>query len=757
MLMTLAAHYQLRIFERNSHQARRLYQTVTSLTSQVAKLKTLQWELPTEFLSVPTQVEMVQGKLKSLDALPSLLNKVTDALNQIKKVKKYDFVTEGGKRIHLTEEQINQQKKIEEDSKAKAAKRKSKARKEELVDLLGLEVVNNEWREVMNACLNKTGKGWKIIYRHIQKKMDYIHEIKAELGINLDIPLSEQDPLNKPNDLVNKKRKLADDIHDYFKANKRLKLSVQYEDHPAGTILNEPVLGKRLLYVKNNKAISLEMTTSKVGIEVQQLFIKGLYLVLQSTSALNGISVTYWMHDTQFKFEGDNTSTIIQPPCYSAGKKVVKDLGEDEDFMSGSWVNAIDYVNVDGDISCSPNVIGDLTVTMKDLSGTIPGKIHHKVINEGGYRKNITVRAALILANVSVFSSKPSMHYLSIPMRNVFKANPRESHLIVVKRIFRYLKEAPNLGLWYPKGLGFEQKAYSESDYAGCNLDRKSTSAEAEYVVIAGCCAQVLLIKSQLAYYDVLYDKVPIFCNNTSSIAISNNPVLHSRTKHINIGYHFIRDHILKGDIELHFVPTDLQLNDIFTKLLAEPGFTRLVAELGMLNIEKRFYNEINHLHLSHFDKPLSFDLDVFSIIIMLKHSDNFVSLPPKETVRVGLATLGLIDENHPSISSTNLVNSSYDQLNVNQETIMYCLCWGLNIDKADILFSNLLVQLHLVTGKPERKSNIYYTRCLSLIMEHLLKDAYINENLKTLKPHHITTLSFKPTLENEVALTAHM
>ncbi|GJY02399.1 retrovirus-related pol polyprotein from transposon TNT 1-94 [Tanacetum coccineum] len=265
-------------------------------------------------------------------------------------------------------------------------------------------------------------------------------------------------------------------------------------------------------------------------------------------------------------------------------KKVVKDLGEDEDFMSGSWVNAIDYVNVDGDISCSPNVIGDLTVTMKDLSGTIPGKIHHKVINEGGYRKNITVRAALILANVSVFSSKPSMHYLSIPMRNVFKANPRESHLIVVKRIFRYLKEAPNLGLWYPKGLGFEQKAYSESDYAGCNLDRKSTSAEAEYVVIAGCCAQVLLIKSQLAYYDVLYDKVPIFCNNTSSIAISNNPVLHSRTKHINIGYHFIRDHILKGDIELHFVPTDLQLNDIFTKLLAEPGFTRLVAELEPIN-----------------------------------------------------------------------------------------------------------------------------------------------------------------------------
>ncbi|GKB82468.1 hypothetical protein Tco_0949363 [Tanacetum coccineum] len=115
------------------------------------------------------------------------------------------------------------------------------------------------------------------------------------------------------------------------------------------------------------------------------------------------------------------------------------------------------------------------------------------------------------------------------------------------------------------------------------------SSAEAEYVAAAGCCAQVLWIKSQLADYDVLYDKVPIFCDNTCSIAIYNNPVLHSRTKHIDIMYHFIRDHILKGDIELHFVPIDLQLADIFTKPLDEPSFTRLVAELGNLNTTTKF------------------------------------------------------------------------------------------------------------------------------------------------------------------------
>ncbi|GJY24303.1 zf-CCHC domain-containing protein [Tanacetum coccineum] len=113
-----------------------------------------------------------------------------------------------------------------------------------------------------------------------------------------------------------------------------------------------------------------------------------------------------------------NTVRIIPGP---AGIKVVEDVGEDEDFKSGAWVSATDYVNANGGTSCSPNVIGDLTVAMKDLSGTIPGIIYHKVISEGGYRKDITMGAALILANVLVFSPKSSMHYLNITMRNMVK------------------------------------------------------------------------------------------------------------------------------------------------------------------------------------------------------------------------------------------------------------------------------------------------------------------------------------------------
>ncbi|GKE75772.1 GPCR kinase, partial [Tanacetum coccineum] len=99
-------------------------------------------------------------------------------------------------------------------------------------------------------------------------------------------------------------------------------------------------------------------------------------------------------------------------------KKVVEDVGDDDDFRvgRGKFEQVVAIVK-----SCSPNAIDDLTVTMKDLSRTIPGTIHHKVIGDRGYGKDITVGAAMILANVSVFTPKPSKHYLNITMRNVVK------------------------------------------------------------------------------------------------------------------------------------------------------------------------------------------------------------------------------------------------------------------------------------------------------------------------------------------------
>ncbi|GKB42022.1 retrovirus-related pol polyprotein from transposon TNT 1-94 [Tanacetum coccineum] len=197
---------------------------------------------------------------------------------------------------------------------------------------------------------------------------------------------------------------------------------------------------------------------------------------------------------------------------------------------------------------------------------------------------NKTLYKGMIWSLIYLTTTRHDIQF-SIVLCARYQSNLKESHLTVVKRIPKYLKGAPSLGLYYPKCSGFDLKGYSDSDYASCNMDKKSASAKAEYVAAVRCCASILWMKRQLSDYDIHYKMVPIFCDNTSAIAISNNPVLYSRTKHIDIRYHFIRDHILKGDIELHFIPTEYQLADIFTKPLDEPNFTRLKAELGMLNI----------------------------------------------------------------------------------------------------------------------------------------------------------------------------
>nr|GEV11480.1 hypothetical protein [Tanacetum cinerariifolium] len=178
-----------------------------------------------------------------------------------------------------------------------------------------------------------------------------------------------------------------------------------------------------------------------------------------------------------------------------------------------------------------------------------------------------------------------------------YQANPKESYLIDVKRIFR------KCTLGSCQFLGGKLVCWSAKKNQSVGI----SSTEAEYVAAAGCCANILWMKSQPTNYDIIYEKgfdlkgysnsdyasatwtgkvpqVPIFCDNTSAIAISNNPVLHSRTRHIDIKYRFIRDYILKGDIELHFIPNQYQLADIFTKPLDEPTFKRSIVELESSN-----------------------------------------------------------------------------------------------------------------------------------------------------------------------------
>ncbi|KAK8625938.1 hypothetical protein V6N13_057093 [Hibiscus sabdariffa] len=206
-------------------------------------------------------------------------------------------------------------------------------------------------------------------------------------------------------------------------------------------------------------------------------------------------------------------------------------------------------------------------------------------------------------------ASRPDIMF-SVCLCARFQANPKESHLKAVKRIFRYLLDTPNLGLWYPRDSTFDLHAYSNADYGGCKIDRKSTSStcqflgnmliswfskkqnsvalsttEAEYISAGSCCAQVLWMKQQLFDYGIDVGTIPIKCDNTSAICLTKNPIHHSRTKHIEIRHHFIRDHVSKDDIVLEYVDTLHQLADIFTKPLDKERFWTLRRDLGLMDL----------------------------------------------------------------------------------------------------------------------------------------------------------------------------
>ncbi|KAI3815617.1 hypothetical protein L1987_15294 [Smallanthus sonchifolius] len=154
-----------------------------------------------------------------------------------------------------------------------------------------------------------------------------------------------------------------------------------------------------------------------------------------------------------------------------------------------------------------------------------------------------------------------------------FQSQPKESHMIAVKRIFRYLKGKPRLGLWYSKQQSFDFKAYTDLDYG-------------EYIAAASGCSQILWIQQQLRDYGLNFTGTPLFIDNNATMSITNNPVKHSKTKHIEIRYHFIRDCAEKHLFALVKVHTDDNLTDLFTKAFDRSRFEHLVNLIGMFNPE---------------------------------------------------------------------------------------------------------------------------------------------------------------------------
>ncbi|GJU99049.1 putative ribonuclease H-like domain-containing protein [Tanacetum coccineum] len=206
-------------------------------------------------------------------------------------------------------------------------------------------------------------------------------------------------------------------------------------------------------------------------------------------------------------------------------------------------------------------------------------------------------------------ASRPDIMY-AVCVCSRFQVTPKTSHLNAVKRIFKYLKGKPNLGLWYPRESPFDLEAFSDSDYGGSNLDRKSTTGgcqflgqrliswqckkqtivatsttEAEYVAAANCCGQVLWVQNQLLDYGFNFMNTKIHIDNESTICIVKNPVYHSKTKHIEIRHHFIRDCYEKKLISVEKIHTDLNVADLLTKPFDGPRFNYLVVSIACFSL----------------------------------------------------------------------------------------------------------------------------------------------------------------------------
>jgi hypothetical protein len=189
-------------------------------------------------------------------------------------------------------------------------------------------------------------------------------------------------------------------------------------------------------------------------------------------------------------------------------------------------------------------------------------------VDEGGRSTDIHQYRAMIGSLLYLMASRLDIIF-SVCLYAQYQTNPKEFHLIALKKILRYVKGTLNLGLWYGRQTELNLIGFIDADFADDRLDRKSTSgtcqflrrslvlwssrkqtsmalstAETEYIAAGSCCTQILWMIQTLQNYNLRFRKVPIMYDNTSAIMISKNPILHARTKHIEIRHHFIRDHV---------------------------------------------------------------------------------------------------------------------------------------------------------------------------------------------------------------------
>nr|GEV90160.1 hypothetical protein [Tanacetum cinerariifolium] len=213
-------------------------------------------------------------------------------------------------------------------------------------------------------------------------------------------------------------------------------------------------------------------------------------------------------------------------------------------------------------------------------SASTPMEIHKPLTNdEDGEDVDVHLYRLMIGSLMYLTSSKPDIMFLVCACSR-FQVQPKVSHLHAVKRIFRYLKGQPKLGIWYPKDSPLTLEGFSYNDYAGASLDRKSTTGGCQFLgsrlIFWQCKKQNVVANSttEAEYITKIHD------DNESAICVIKNPVYHSKTKYIEIRHHFIRDSYEKRLIEMVKIHTDNNVANLLTKAFDVGIFNFLVASI---------------------------------------------------------------------------------------------------------------------------------------------------------------------------------
>lgn len=232
--------------------------------------------------------------------------------------------------------------------------------------------------------------------------------------------------------------------------------------------------------------------------------------------------------------------------------------------------------------------------------------------DENGVEVNGSFYKQLVGSMMYLTATRPDIMY-AVSLLSRYMSTPTELHLSAAKRVLRYLQGTIGFGILYQKGGNKELVGFTDSDYAGCVEDRKSTSGyafilsgaavawssrkqpivtlsttEAEFVAAAACTCHLVWMKRVLKKIGYNGSESPvIFCDNSSTIKLSRNPVMHGRSKHIDVRFHFLRDLVNEGVVQIQYCCTQQQIADIFTKPLKLETFQELRKKLGVCDAPK--------------------------------------------------------------------------------------------------------------------------------------------------------------------------